>query len=68
MNFIKNVSVDEYNELNKKYIALKEAYDEIAKAFDATEHCCPYDNEKCSKTGCYVIGGFCARRSKEVRE
>lgn len=32
--------------------------------FHKTEHCCPYDNEKCSKTGCYINGGECERRTK----
>lgn len=43
-------------------------FEEISKAFEKTKHCCPYDNEKCSKTNCFVNGGDCCRRSKEKPE
>ena len=65
MSFIKIVSTKKHNRLKEKYKALRESYEELSKAFEATEHCCPYDNEKCTKTNCFVVGGECARRSKK---
>lgn len=58
----------ELEALRVEYEELKVSFDEISKAFEATEHCCPYDHEKCSKTNCFVVGGGCARRSKKARE
>lgn len=58
-------SIKKYNDLQKEIKHLQDSLNEVQKAFEATEHCCPYDNEKCSKTNCFVVGGECARRSKK---
>lgn len=45
-----------------------EELSELQKAFDKTEHCCPYDQEKCSKTNCFINGGDCSRRTKKQEQ
>lgn len=57
-------------QIEKAIQILEDCNSELQKAFDKTEHCCPYDQEKCSKTNCFIIGGDCSRRTKkqEARE
>lgn len=44
---------------------LEENHRALEKMIEDTEPCCPYDNEKCTKTGCFMNGGPCSRRTKQ---